>query len=575
MSIEAGFLKSMTTYDVSLSIISIVNGSKVGPLRVDAPTNTLYWFNIDAHSVEMSKLNGEGRRVIVEGVRSSTGFGVSGSHLYWVDKEKQTFESCLKSSGKQRSITRGRLPTGLKDLIILNRKKLLKDKLKKKVDPPSGTTLDMRTDCPIDHFSCFMVRYDYSSQDKKTSFDGTHKSVELNINDVGCVPLSWKCDGNVDCSGAYDELNCTSCKEDSVLCLKDRKCIGKNLICDGKMDCSDGSDEASCISCLEPKFSASNERGLICHPGLCHSIEHVCDGFVDCESGADELNCFQADGLQWRRGFDYWLTIASVVVCASLAAIAILTFALGRKSKCYGCLQRHSKEGLATVNMTEPTFISPGTSSSVPVPRYFPPQFSADKRLLSASSCAFDAPLESLGGPYPSLATSFADSGLTSTDKSCLDSGGSKRKKGLQKHDMSSLESQRKTFGIGGWQICENDLYFPFGNQGNADEIPALPPPPPTPCSQSRLIRSRQTSSTGSSERVTPASSLLVRSPRRKGNFPRSPSRPPPDCLLDPCLALPPSGRSSDVSRNRNSENSSGLGFQRFSTPVSGDSKLR
>lgn len=579
MSIEAAFLKPMTTHDVTLSII--INGSKVGPLCVDGPTNTLYWFNIDAHSIEMSKLNGEGRRVIVEGVRSSTGFGVSGSHLYWVDKEKQTFESCLKGSGKQRSITRGRLPTGLKDLIILNRKKLLKDKLRKKVDPPSGTTLDLRTDCPVDHFSCFMVRYDYSSQDQKNSFDGAHKSVDwkadgmdLNINDVGCIPTSWKCDGNVDCSGAYDELNCTSCKEDSMLCLKDRKCVGKNLICDGKVDCSDGSDEAGCLSCLEPKSSTFNGRGLICHPGLCHSSQHVCDGFVDCENGADELDCFQADGLQWRRGFDYWLTIASVVICASLAAIAVLIFALGRKSNCYGCLQRRNKEALDT---TEPTFVDPGTSSSVP--RYISPHFSTDKHLLSASSCALDVSPENLGGPYPSLATSFADSGLTSTDKSCLNSGGSKRNKDLQKQDVSSFGSQRKTYGNEGWQFCENDLYFPFGNRENVDEIPALPPPPPTPCSQSRLIRSRQTSSTGSSncsERVTPASSLLVRSPRRKGNFLRSPVRPPLDCLLDPCLALPPSGRSSNVSRNRgNSENSSGLGLQRFSTPVSGDSKLR
>jgi len=82
-----------------------------------------------------------------------------------------------------------------------------------------------------------------------------------------CIPLVWRCDGDIDCHDNSDEQNCTSadaerraklsppgvvrppptlCADNQFRCVTSRECINKAWYCDGEDDCLDSSDEANC-----------------------------------------------------------------------------------------------------------------------------------------------------------------------------------------------------------------------------------------------------------------------------------------------------------------------------------------
>lgn len=71
-----------------------------------------------------------------------------------------------------------------------------------------------------------------------------------------CIPNTFRCDGDPDCTGEQDELECgeteldifQSCleTENYVRCPRSGKCIKKTWLCDGDDDCGDFSDETHC-----------------------------------------------------------------------------------------------------------------------------------------------------------------------------------------------------------------------------------------------------------------------------------------------------------------------------------------
>ncbi|KAK7799368.1 hypothetical protein U0070_005286 [Myodes glareolus] len=106
--------------------------------------------------------------------------------------------------------------------------------------------------CPTDNFQCITSGY--------------------------CVPLTWRCDGDPDCSDGSDEEECRQCQP-----LAARPCS-----CDDISGCPADSDKNLLNCSLQP----CQEGKLRCILGdVCIPHTWRCDGHPDCPDSSDELSC--------------------------------------------------------------------------------------------------------------------------------------------------------------------------------------------------------------------------------------------------------------------------------------------
>ena len=298
-------------------------------LTIDTEEDLIFWADIGIKTIEVASLDGTNRRKLIALQQGQPiALTVHGRHLYWLEKDMQLIERALKANGEDRERVQGRIPH-LSDLLsttTLDGNGLTSNPC---FPPNSGCAylcvlMDAgdrgRCACPLnmvlaeDGKSC--VDPPACSPEQFTCRSGIYETASAN-GATRCIPLTWRCDGQAECSDASDEDDCPECRSDQFRCATGQ-CIAKKFECDGVPHCMDGSDERRC--CAPGKFYCSE----LCLPDVI-----LCDGTPHCPDEIDEAPATCANRVPSpSSGGDSKRTSYIVGIVVGLGAVLLLCLAI-------------------------------------------------------------------------------------------------------------------------------------------------------------------------------------------------------------------------------------------------------